>query len=331
MKARKYIFRRDLWPEWILLPICIVSIVKMIDAGFAFPLVHLIPKINPQIVQALIVAGIVYAGAHVLRAVRLSLLMGVGKLPFTAILGCHSVVSFITFALPLKLGELIRAVEFYRLTKLDPRVLLAIWLERCSDAVIVLCLIEVASASVVDTSLAHVMRRGLMVLLGFSLILVLFGRSAMSALLRILSSSDSSTSLKLMRFARGVEVFVRQLPPLTSPNLALLFIVSCLIWALELTAVFIVTAGVNGIESMTIDPLIDVIGTSVTGLRNTGGTAALLYQLLVTTTLGLLSLLFVKRYAEARWRARPKSSSTKIYRFNVRDAIPPHEQNVRAR
>jgi hypothetical protein len=319
------------WPELALLPIFIVSVYKLVEASLQFPLSVLHQKVDATLVQALLFAGFVYMTAHVLRAARLSLLIGVGKLSFGAILGCHSLVSFVTFALPWKLGELVRVLEFYRLTRCDPRAILAIWLERCFDAVILLFLIEVASSFTTDASIAQITRRGLMSLIGLSLLLVLFGRSAVSALLRLLSSSNSQRSLRLMRFTRKVEAFVRHIPPLTSPNLALLLIVSCAIWVLEIGAVLIVVAATTGTGENAIAELVDLINTAVIGVGNSGATGVLIYRLLVTGSLASLSMLFARRYIEARRRAWPKGNRATAYRFYERGAFAPDEQNMRVR
>ncbi|MES2933328.1 MAG: hypothetical protein V4805_07560 [Pseudomonadota bacterium] len=331
MKTFRFAKLKVFWPEFILLPVFFASIYKLLEVSFVFPLSTLSQKLDIYIVQALILAGLVYMGAHVLRAARLSLLIGVGKLSFGAILGCHSLVSFLTFALPWKLGELVRVLEFYRLTRSDPRALLAIWLERCFDAVIVLSLIELASSAAFDASFAQITRRGLMVLLGLSIFVVLFGRSAVSALLRLLSSSTSMRSLRLMRLMRKIEAFVGHMPPLTSPNLALLFIVSCAIWVMEIAAVLIVIATTTGAKDNAVDALVELISTAVIGVGNSGASGVLIYRLLVSSSLALLSLGFARRYFQARKQAWPKDNRAEAYRFIARGAYAPDEQKMRVR
>ncbi len=284
---------RAFWPEFILVPILIAAIYELIQVALAAPLSGLHRFLTVALVQALLLAAVVYIAAHVLRATRLSLLLGVGKLPFGAILGCHSVISFITFALPFKLGELARALEFYRLTDSNP-------------AVIVLGLIELASSSMPDSSLSQLTRRGLLLLLGISLFIVLFGRSALAALLRLLSSSNSNRSLILMRYTRKIENFAHHVPPLKSANLALLLILTCAIWLLEILAVLIITIGLTGWHQGAIAALVGLISTAVIGVGSSAAMSIMLYRLLVTGSLAVLAALTARFYLAARLNSWPK-------------------------
>ncbi|HEY8024169.1 MAG TPA: hypothetical protein VIF60_06365 [Burkholderiaceae bacterium] len=319
------------WPELIVLPLLGAALWKMIDVAMRYPLLALLPEIDAVALQSLLLGALLYIGAHLLRAARLSLLIGVGKVPFNAILGCNSAISLLTFALPLKLGELARALEFYRLTRCDPRAIFAIWIERCFDAVIVLCLIELASSAVIDSSFAQLTRRGLMVLLGLSFFVALFGRSALSALLRLLSSSHSQRSLKLMRLVRRMEALACHIPPLTRPNLALLFIVSCAIWILEIAAVLVVTAGTMVFQHHAIDAFVEIISTAAIGIGNSGALAVLLYRMLISCSLLLLTLLFVRPYLRARKAARSSYRRTSNYTFHVREQVATTQRNARVR
>ncbi len=319
------------WPELLLLPILCASLFTLTEMVLRYPIITLVSRLDVMGLQALALGALLYVSAHVLRAARLSLLIGVGKVPFNAILGCNAAISFFTFAMPFKLGEVARALEFYRLTRSDPRAIFAIWIERCFDAVIVLCLIELASSAVLDSAVAQLTRRGLMVLLGLSFFVVLFGRSALSALLRLLSSSHSQRSLKLMRMTRKLEALACHIPPLTRPNLALLFIVSCAIWILEIGAVLIVTAGTMEIPNHAIDAFVEIISTAAIGIGNSAALAVLLYRALISGSLALLSLAFARYYISARRQAPGVYRRTPHYEFHAREQFVLQNRNARVR
>ncbi|GEM_PF-4324321 len=305
----------SIWPELVLMPLLAISLLLMLDTVWRFPPMGLLFHLDALAYESLALAAVFYAAAHALRAARLSLLLGVGRVPFYAILGCNAGLSFLTLALPFKIGELARALEFYRLTRFDPRAVFAIWIERCFDAVIVLCLIELASNAVLDQAFAQLTRRGLLALLCMSFFVVLFGRSALSALLRLLSASQSRRSLRLMRLARRMEALAQHMPPLAWPDLALLLIISGAIWLLEIAAVVAVTAGTMEFHHRAIDAFVEVVVTAAAGVGNSGALAVLLYRVLISVSLAAIALACAGQYRAAR-------RSAAATRVPVRDYLP---------
>lgn len=320
----------SVWPDLVLIPLLSLSLVLMLDTVLRYQPSDLLPHLGAAAFESLAVAAVLYLAAHALRAARLSLLLGVGRVPFYAILGCNAAMSFLTLALPFKIGELARALEFYRLTKCDPRALFAIWIERCFDAVIVLCLIELASSAVLDQAFAQWTRRGLLVLLCMSFFVVLFGRSALSALLRLLGASQSQRSLKLMRAARRVEAMAARMPSLAWPDLALLLIVSGAIWLLEIAAVLAVTAGTMEFHHRAIDAFVEIVVTAAVGVGNSGALAVLLYRVLISIALAGVALACARHYRAARKSAGAVRSNAPRYVMLEREPFAAlHEARVR--
>lgn len=263
-------------------------------------------------VPAIVGALAVYLLSHVLRAVRLLLLIGPGRLEFGPVFGCHALLAFLTFAMPFKLGEVVRATELYRLAN-GPRGLFAVWFDRLFDTVVVLALLG-----------GFMLRRGdgvdapaMMLLAAFllvSVLAVLVLPGALEALERTLLHSSSRRSLALLRGAVHLRSLLTQVPHLDRQTVSLLSIATLSIWGLELLTVTLVLIALPAEGRPLADQAIDTLNHAF-GVRTGPLTSQVaLYRLLCMAALAGMALFGVRSYVRARLQHALRPQSRQTYR-----------------
>ncbi|MDB5685594.1 MAG: hypothetical protein JWR77_183 [Rhizorhabdus sp.] len=104
-------------------------------------LIRLSIAISPA---TLIAAALAYLAGHVIRIVRLALLIGDSRLSLRQLIAVHFFTSAVNLGLPFKLGELYRIGELSTVAFGAFNALVAVWVERCFDISLVLLLLLLA-------------------------------------------------------------------------------------------------------------------------------------------------------------------------------------------
>lgn len=284
------------------------------DTWRSVQVLHQDARLSLDALPAAAGAAAVYLLSHLLRAVRLLLLMGPGRLEFGAVFGCHTTVALLTFAMPLKLGEALRATELYRLAE-GPRGLFTVWLDRLFDAAVVLVLFGAFALRQSPDIGSPTTMLSLAAFLLASVLAVLVLPGALVALERALVHSASRRSLALLHAATRVRALLAQVPRVDRQTLSLLSIATVSIWGLELLAVFLVLVALPAEGRPLADQAIDALNHAF-GVRTEPLTPQVaLYRLLCVATLAAMAIAGLRSYLRARLRHALRVVAPRAYRI----------------
>lgn len=261
----------------------------------------------------LVAASAAYALAHLLRAVRLWVIVGPDRLGFSTVFGCHAAVSLLTFATPFKLGDVLRAGEFYRLMDQNIRSLCAVWFDRLLDAFVMLSLLSIFV-------FWRPMNRHIPliagVLIGFILLSLLFGLvmpGAVSAFSRALLQSKSRRSLMLLRLVSRIRTMLEGVPRLDAKTLSLLLIVTLLVWGFELATVLLGLASLPAAGYTLSDHVLDLLNYTLVVRADMHTPQLALYRLVCVSSLVPLLLSGVRGYCSVRRALLAERDSKRAY------------------
>jgi hypothetical protein len=314
--------RRD-WLTWLLraLDIAIVTTVAVSAA-------YLLQSASVDLVVAraafthergsllAVLAGLsTYVVAHLLRAIRLYVIIGIGRVRFTALLGYHSIIALATFATPFKAGELLRAAEAFRLLGNSLRGAFAVWIDRLFDvAALILMLGPLAFAGQRQSSVLIVLSAASLFLI-VSVVIVLVVPGALTSFARAMLASTSRRSMLLLTTCMSLRRLLSEIPQLDRQTLALLAIITGLIWILELGALFLVLNALAEPPGHLVGKAADVFASVLNFQAAEPPTAHVaLYRLVSLAGLFLLTLVTARRYLRARFMVPRSLPGTRQYR-----------------
>ncbi|QXE85425.1 flippase-like domain-containing protein [Geomonas nitrogeniifigens] len=246
-----------------------------------------------------------YALAHVLRAIRLWLLLGSDRLGFSTVFGCHATIALVTFATPFKLGDLLRAAEFSRLLCNDARGLFAVWLDRLFDVTVILAMLV---GLVLLRPSGPPMELIFLSLGGFLLSSILLGMllpGAVAALMRALLQSRSKRSLTVLRGMRRLRRLLGAIPRIDLQTLSLLCIVTFAVWGLELAMVFLLLIASPTTGYTVTQQALDTLSNAIMAQPHSHVLQLALYRSICLLTLGIMAALGGGSYARLRLGYRP--------------------------
>jgi len=185
-------------------------------------------------------AGIVvYSLSHVLRVLRLALLLRDPGLRLRRVLQVHVMTAGLSLVLPFKLGEAVRVREVGVVAGSLRTGLLAVWLERTLDAAVLAVLVAVSAVafpSSLDLLTPFLVLMSAFVAVTLVLITVVPEniRALMLHLVRRPFGERSVTALRLLRATLST---LEQAPSLLRGRAMTLLVLSALIWAAEIAVV----------------------------------------------------------------------------------------------
>ncbi|HYX34685.1 MAG TPA: hypothetical protein VE954_16425 [Oligoflexus sp.] len=178
----------------------------------------------------------IYVMAHMLRAVRLSLLLGGPR--FRTLLVLYFYVSACSALIPFKLGELVRISEIVGWLNDFWRGLLIVWIERLFDSVAQGIMILLQIAFFGQDPLA--VRQLIVVIGAFAFISILFFLVLPEQLynlnLHIIRSYKGRKAIRLLRIVDSIYEVSQRMRPLLAGKLVSLTLLTGSIWLLELLA-----------------------------------------------------------------------------------------------
>jgi hypothetical protein len=250
-------------------------------------------------------AATVYAGSHLVRVVRLALLIGDPRISLRQIGLVHSFTAAVSFITPLKLGEAYRVLELGRILSDFGRSLVIVWVERAFDFGAIAVLVLLASI-VVQNVLAALQPLILLSVTFVVMTLLLFVvlpealRPLNLFVVRKYNGEDAIRRLQLIEWLQGWTTLGAQV---AAKKISLLATLTAFIWGLELLALaLLMPASSRGIPELISGLPVFLSGVSSGGLRVSRALLSSDHGLVISATLLLLGLSAGLLHAPTRLR-----------------------------
>lgn len=261
-----------------------------------FSLVKVVDIEKPEMVSELIIPLLIYGLAHALRAIRLRVLLGTGRLRHLLVLYLYTAACSAVF--PFKLGELVRVNEIARWSGSFWRGLLVVWIERVFDVMP----LALMAYFILNNGVQGFKDIGFLLwaMGGFILLTVLIFFIMPEQLrglnLYIIRNYKGQPAVKFLKAIDSIYLLFDQVRPLIADKLVTLALFTCFIWGAELLAVsmlFGVNPWQNAVTSLVLQ-FSQVLGDSskATNLTSDFDEIKILFLIL----LGLVSLIFYGRW-----------------------------------
>lgn len=273
-------------------------------------------SLDVRSVGLLTLATLLYILGHVLRAIRLYLIMGVGRLRFSALLGFHSAVAFGTLATPYKLGEPVRAVEAYRLLSNDMLGVFSVWLDRLFDVAIILLTsgILIFLFGYREPTLTILYAAGIFLL--FSVVVVLILPGAVASLGRVMLASSSRRSMIILQVCVFIRGILSAIPHLDGAMISLLTVLTVGIWSLEVGTVFAIMISLSSGDISLVQSSLQVFANLLAFTPDISIIPLALYRVISVIGLALLCSFTLRHYLRTRSKAGSGGAATSTYVCN---------------
>lgn len=300
--ANAHRFRR--WISWLPLAIGVGLMLSSVgpEAERLKNVVSRFSEWGAAEIALTLLAFLLYGFSHVLRAIRLYLILGIQSVKFSAVLGCHSSTAFMSLFVPYKLGEVVRLHELATLHGNYVKAVLSVWIDRVFDAVFVLiafgliCLFRGGSWATDQLLLLTLL------FLCVPLVLIFFLPGALRALETALVGSRSRRSLWLLKIVSGVHGILERRPMLNAGLIGLASLITIGVWILELATV----GSIVMLEGRSFIEVLDQLSFNLVG----GPTSAQvtesyqLYRVVAVSALVTLSALYFRKWLRRRGSAQ---------------------------
>lgn len=245
--------------------------------------IALLPLTSSLPLLSALLAGILYVTSHLLRAFRLGILSMdmLGVSGRTTVL-MHLSTAPISLALPLKLGELTRLYELWRLSGMFVYSAVVLLVDRMYDSLFLFPLLafllmqgNAAPALIVLTSVAAFV----------PLAVIAFGPHMMTEVQRYVvahhNDAETTARLRVIDMIRRIVTHAAGVAREQAPTLVVL---SVLIWLLELMVCTILINAVTGTAGGTFD----LLGARLTAVWWTAGSDPLIQSVIALTLIATL-------------------------------------------
>jgi hypothetical protein len=263
----------------------------------------------------MVAAAAAYLVAHLVRALRLWLILGADRLRFATVLGYHASIAFVTFATPFKLGDALRATELYRLLGDDPRGFFVVWLDRLFDVAVILALMAAMALFTPPDQAAMLVFASLGAFLLGSILAVVLLPGATSAFIRSLLQSSSGRSMRLLRRMVTLRDVLSRVPSLDGRTLSLLVLLTIAVWGLELATLFLVAIAMPGAGESLAAQGVGMLGYTILGAAGELTPQVALYRLVCVATLLAMLVVWAAGYVRSRAEIIGQGPSQKPYRL----------------
>lgn len=217
---------------------------------------------------ALALAGLVYLGSHMLRILRLALLVGAWRVGLRTLGSFHLMTAAVSLVAPLKLGEVYRILELGNIVGGHVRAAVIVWWERTFDAAAILSLIVAVLLFGSGSTTVRTYGVGLLALT-FVAITVVVVTLAPDNLRRlsvfIIRRYEASRTVPLLHIIDLVRRSIEEAPRVVRSKVATLTTLTALIWAAEATCFAIVLPELRGTLDMALSALLVFLSAITAG------------------------------------------------------------------
>lgn len=197
----------------------------------------------PRIIGAIAI----YAFSHLLRFLRLALLIHNPAVRLRRVLQVHLLSTGLGVLLPFKLGELVRIRELGIVTGSLRTGVLAVWLERTLDAAVLIVLLLLTAVGVPES--LNLLTPFLIVISAFVAITIVLitvvPANIREMMLHLVRRPSGERSVTVLRFLRAVLAMLQEAPAMLRGRVPSLILLSTLIWAAEVAVVSVAVPGVD--------------------------------------------------------------------------------------
>ncbi|MFW5753028.1 MAG: lysylphosphatidylglycerol synthase domain-containing protein [Planctomycetota bacterium] len=191
-------------------------------------------------------AAATYLLAHLVRGMRLFLLLYDGRVQVRGVVGTHLLAAAVSHAIPYKLGEIYRVVAVGGLLRRPSRAVMAVWSERLFDVLVLMVLVASITAidrtSGFDPTAFFVLGAAFLFLSGFVFLVL---PESLHLLIRyVVTRHNSRASLRLLELSERLLAVVARASRVLRTRWATVSWLSLLIWGLELCALALATRAV---------------------------------------------------------------------------------------
>ena len=206
----------------------------------------------------------IYAVSHVLRFLRLAVLVHHPTIALRRVLQVHLMTTGLGVLLPFKLSELVRVRELGVVTGSWRTGLLAVWLERAFDAAVLCALLGIAAIGSPETlSLLTPFLALMTAFVALTLVLItVVPPNVRQLMLHLVRRPFGGHSLAALRGMRGTLGMVQQAVAMLRGRISTLLLLSVLIWIAELAVVSVVISGFEGVSRLSAAVLAVLSGVS---------------------------------------------------------------------
>jgi hypothetical protein len=294
------------WPSRVLRWLAIASL-----AGAVALLVGAVPApARPtSTFELAVTAGLLYLVAHLLRAVRLAMLLLFERPSIRMLLSVHFATAWLSAAIPFKLGEATRVAGLMGLARQPATGLAAYVIEKLLDALVLLAVVVlVAAAGGVPP--AQGLLASVLLLLVAAGGAAYFSARALIGDVRTLLVSDSCSErgLRVLAVLRFLDVAHASLRAMMHGRVALLLLLTMGVWTFDLAAFVVIAAAAGATVSLPGDFLetlqsMLVPSTSLPTAAPYGWLVALCLAIAaVPASIGILMLARRRAQVLTRWR-----------------------------
>lgn len=216
----------------IFLPSALWFVFKAFDQGH---LSSILWDDKPQ--SVLVVSGILYFVSHVIRAVRMRVMLIEDTSSIKSVASVHFLTAWITAALPHKIGEVYRLYLFARLSKRSAVGIMAFALEKICDAFVLLVLAAIVCFGGGGSVSFRFFVSGAVAFLGMILVvwyalpdMIDYGRQL------ILTQSRSRRGILYLEWMRVAEKFYTVVEATLRFRFGLVLMLSFFCWGIDLLA-----------------------------------------------------------------------------------------------
>lgn len=259
-------------------------------------------KADYRTIGACAAALLLYGLAHALRAVRLYLILGVGRICFSILFGYQIFIALCSLATPFKIGDGVRALEIYRLNNNDLRGVLALWIDRLFDVaiIVVILLTFVWSGRTSGAVFLVLITSGLFLFGSIAAVLMLPGGVASLARSLLVLRGERPIVLVLLGICRRLQDLIQRVPSFDRAMLSLLSIITVAIWTFECITIFFVLIALPIADNGAITYAVQILGYAISGTVTNIEAPAALYRLVAFAALAMLSAGTFMSYARTR-------------------------------
>jgi hypothetical protein len=201
----------------------------------------------PKVVGMVVLFGVLYIISHVVRMIRIYILLIETKVNVKELLTTYYTTSWVNFVIPFKIGEIFRVIEYGRLSNSFKRGLAVVTVERFFDSSVLFALV-IAYISFSQNPITSYVPL-VLVLVAFLVFAILFFLEFPSTyrhLNRLLtSSSQTKKGPMLLGLLLNIRSLHEDIKMLMRGRTALVLFLSISIWLIEIMAVAALSKVIN--------------------------------------------------------------------------------------